>query len=474
MSRAQQANKEVLWAVLGFSSMEEFTFWLQGNKFKPFMAELVKNVIIPEQDQAAKEKKRRVRGPDCRTVERRLYAGERGGSAKFSSKHPDKHKWDKVDHYAACLYDIKTENSRSVEGIFYGKDLNEIEITNLTWNTMKHVEHGLTDSRKPRSKRSAAEDDADIKASFAAVCQQFVQLSRPDAASTPPPLPASKSRPDAASAPPPLPASENQDAGTTRTAEDEMVETSSDNEDQDEVIVTGEKVVESEGITIKFEDSNEERMPVLIMDEFKDDYEPYEGDDPSFLGNPEQQYMDNADRMAAENESTFMNLNYRFWVCVLIDTVLKSLHDLKGLQRKVRDTYDMNRMRSAEAILWMRQMEKQLSTDTLYLQPFDEEAASIFDRMQDTLNNTEYQREDTKEACQFLGIPWRGKKTVYRMMGMAVSTCMCFWQPSAVKAIAEFYASKLLRACILADTTGVGKTWEIICWLIYVSPPSSL
>lgn len=190
MLRSQQANREVLWVVLGFSSMEEFTLWLQGNKFQPFMAELVKNVIIPEQDQAAKEKKRRVRGPDCRTIERRLYAGERGGSAKFSSKHPDKRKWDKVDHYAACLYDIKTENSRSVEGIFYGKDLSEVEITNLTWNTMKHVEHGLTDSRKPRSKRSAAEDDADIKASFAAVCQQFVQLSRPDPASTTPPLPA--------------------------------------------------------------------------------------------------------------------------------------------------------------------------------------------------------------------------------------------------------------------------------------------
>ena len=52
---------------------------------------------------------------------------------------------------------------------------------------------------------------------------------------------------------------------------------------------------------------------------------------------------------------------------------------------------------------------------------------------------------------------------------MFLSTQLEFWQPVAVKAITEFTTQEpALGGCTLADMMGLGKTWVIICFLLWV------
>lgn len=92
-------------------------------------------------------------------------------------------------------------------------------------------------------------------------------------------------------------------------------------------------------------------------------------------------------------------------------------------------------------------------------------------RVQKWLDNQNYQRENHEEACGALGI----KDPVSpRLSSMVRSAVFKFWQPVAINAIRHFDEETSLRGVILADSVGLGKTWETIGFILYVSDVDSV
>lgn len=116
----------------------------------------------------------------------------------------------------------------------------------------------------------------------------------------------------------------------------------------------------------------------------------------------------------------------------------------------------------------MRDIAQHMESSAISYKPFDKTAEREFDTAQSYFDSTVYQREDLKESCELLGIPWEEEETVYRTLGMAISVQFHFWQPVAIKAMWDIYPAGWIRACILGDGTGIGKTWEVIGFRLMV------
>lgn len=86
------------------------------------------------------------------------------------------------------------------------------------------------------------------------------------------------------------------------------------------------------------------------------------------------------------------------------------------------------------------------------------------------LNNKDYQRDNHLEACQSLGIVNPANP---RLEGMHVSATLFSWQPVATAALLMFENGPLSGG-ILADDVGLGKTYEILALLQYVSVGNSV
>lgn len=94
----------------------------------------------------------------------------------------------------------------------------------------------------------------------------------------------------------------------------------------------------------------------------------------------------------------------------------------------------------------------------------DEERAKYREQV-NWLNNVEYQRDNHYQACQRLGITNPARP---RLEGMYESVMLKFWQPIAAAALLEFENGPL-HGGILADDVGLGKTYEVLAFLQYVS-----
>ena len=90
------------------------------------------------------------------------------------------------------------------------------------------------------------------------------------------------------------------------------------------------------------------------------------------------------------------------------------------------------------------------------------------------LDNPSYQRNDHKDACRELEIEYRGDNTVLRVPGMASSQALKKRQPVDVKFLRDMKAYPWLRGCFLSDMMGLGKTREIIVFLLNVSTCHSM
>lgn len=77
----------------------------------------------------------------------------------------------------------------------------------------------------------------------------------------------------------------------------------------------------------------------------------------------------------------------------------------------------------------------------------------------------EYQCDNEDEACANLGI----KKENPQLGGMIRGTALVFWQPVCINRIMETMTLGLVLGAIIADVVGVGKTWEAVGFLLYVS-----
>jgi len=442
---SEWSNRVKLSEAMRFTDVKEFDAWLNGNQFAPFFEEFRKEVIVPEQTEAAKKNKtQRPRGPDLRIVEIRMHAGERGGRAKFSINRLqlDKSKWDRIDHYAFVLFQVKQVNTYQEAGVFFGKGFDDVTVTRMVWRALKLKEATQAPALLARKAESK-------KGGKAATAQAGGAQSREG---TPTSQPLTDTR-----------------GATPQPPEDAMVQPDT----QIEVDSSGNISVTFNGNQIDFEvDENANAPPPADLGADDDNNTVYFGNSKA---------LSNAERLIAKCAHKQFDLTDDFWKIVLIDLVLKAKGKPDLLNNLFMTPKRMNEMANAETALWHAQMrawlkviEETVSKDsikeeTIGLVPFDDEAMTKFDSQQKWFDNTLYQRQDIPEACVMLEIPWNGEKTVYRMSGMTLSKALQYWQPPAIKALIDFLQKRLMKGCILADVVGLGKTWVVICFLLHVS-----
>lgn len=281
----------------------------------------------------------------------------------------------------------------------------------------------------------------------------------------------------------------DQESNAQLSADDEDMSVKSEQESNAQVSADDENMSKSEqeeprlddeDMSLEGEQGSDTQAPagtsnsVARIDNAEVQFEEVDDEDQPALSLQDEETLTAIQRMIAEcpSEFTGINLNYRFWRAFMIRTVT-NVDDKVDILREKLDIVELNRVADIESHIWMRDIAQDMESSVITYQPFDEAAVREFDEAQSYFDNTAYQREDLRESCELLGIPWAEENTIYRMTGMALSVQFHFWQPVAIKAIWDIHTAGLVRACILGDGTGIGKTWEIIGFLLLVRTEAS-
>ena len=435
MLRLRKVKK--LMEELGFKDSQEFKAFLESRKFKPFFDEYATQYIYPQQERARAEGSYRPRGVGLEHVERRLLSGERPGHDKFSCRRPDKSQWDDIDHCALMLFEIRDANTRSVEGIFYRKNLSEHEMHIYIWALVKHVEFNTAPSRRKGAKLTGND----------------LGNSNVDAPAGGVDAPAGGVDPLASGADPP--------AGNTGPPGDD---TGPPGDDTDSPAIFAPIAPAAEECSvgdssIKFSAEEDAKPNRQLLDFLKTDEGSFTGD----------RALTNGQRMCIENNGEPFDITSRYWKAWTISEVIGNQDDLSNLRSRHDYASNLNDLALEEQSQFHQEITRDLDEDLIVLPEFTEPVRMLHDQQQTWMDNVLFQREDLEAACELLSIPWNGENTIFRTNQMSLSTKMEFWQPVAVKAIADFVDQEpALGGCVLADMMGIGKTWVVICFLMLV------
>ena len=126
--------------------------------------------------------------------------------------------------------------------------------------------------------------------------------------------------------------------------------------------------------------------------------------DDNNLGKLPESPLSNVDIMILERTSATLNVNGRYWQCVVIDSVLRSAGHQEVLREMLEIAHHDYRMRSADSQLRMAETWDALEGDLIQTQPFTEEHAEEYDPQQAFLDNRDYQRDSLEYACQVFAI----------------------------------------------------------------------
>jgi hypothetical protein len=85
------------------------------------------------------------------------------------------------------------------------------------------------------------------------------------------------------------------------------------------------------------------------------------------------------------------------------------------------------------------------------------------------LDNSIYQPMDYKAACKLL---FDIDLQAPRFEGMNATVQLHSWHVTSITKIIQIYNNPCTCAAILVDTTGIGKTFQLLGFLIYISKVS--
>lgn len=136
---------------LGFDTVQALQLWMRGKLCKPYWDEYTRGCTGVE---LSKGKKARL--VDCHSVLKHLAEGEAQGNRKFSSDFPDTRNWKFIDWQARLLFKIRSVNQADRHGIFYGKNMNEIEMATRAWQVILRLNLDAFRENRPNKRVKAA------------------------------------------------------------------------------------------------------------------------------------------------------------------------------------------------------------------------------------------------------------------------------------------------------------------------------
>lgn len=108
---------------------------------------------------------------------------------------------------------------------------------------------------------------------------------------------------------------------------------------------------------------------------------------------------------------------------------------------------------------WFNELEKTYHRKEIEYQRANSEEVPGTNRLEALLDNALFQRLEYARACAAIGITDLESP---RLTGMMPTSTLKSWQVTGINALLEFEEDKHLSACVVADSTGLGKTIQTI------------
>ncbi|KAK2865298.1 hypothetical protein FQN49_003714 [Arthroderma sp. PD_2] len=440
--------------LLEFDTVSALQAWMGDKLCKPYWDEYLHGWIEPEQSKGKKPNLK-----ECRHVLKHLTDGESGGNRKFSDDFPDKSTWKSIDWQARLLCKVLSVNQADRHGLFYGRNLNELEMAFAAWQVILRLklDHSLAQRPTKRAKVASEFEDWQIEDKPIIPTNPERGAARIVWTNIPPEL-------------------EDQDqksmivitdlvAYTYETLLkkiDDGLELGKHGYRIDQLSVSEDSISRASfGHFLQHAATSKKRLWVELTTE--------KGLLESIIPSVETEVTSRQllyDLMVAERISLECDLRERYWLWV----TLQEASDSGKSPIKSDCEISHEAINSEEdCIRWFLKSRDQgeaedkgedenASTDDFILHDLTDEDIQKYREQEKWIDNQELQRQGHGEACEALGIPNPG---IPRLPGMPISAKFEFWQPLAVKALKEFEKG-YLRGGILADEVGIGKTFEAI------------
>jgi hypothetical protein len=395
----------------GVKDVEGFKAWLKGPLFQPTFQQLYDEVIVPQQQKANEAGKGRRRTMNAKTIESAMQLGEAHGSRMFSARRVDKTDWELPEYYAYCMYNLITDNSQDFKGLFYSQN-NIREHTKFCrlWACLQFELYEMAPSRQAR--RKEAEKKAEAKEAKLAA-QETDRKSK-------------KKR-------------KSKDGKASQVVDDEVTEVPGD-----DTSVAGDQEIDDE--------MNEEDR--LHLERIVGRQQHHQESVNSFINHVYTGQSSILNEMLLERKHAEMNLEDRFsqdYLLGLLDEAFSSKHRLiKGDMINTTEALDVTDEMIRHAIEKTGDSSNLLPVKLATNKDFEAYRANAI--LQD---NIRFQPQGHRRACDRL----RLDADHPRFDCMPLGKSFQFWQVVAIAQMMRF--SKLLRGCLLCDSMGLGKTWEL-------------
>ncbi|OBT87119.1 hypothetical protein VE02_02228 [Pseudogymnoascus sp. 03VT05] len=334
------------------------------------------------------------------TVQKALEAGESYGKQRYSRRSgPVTTDFSEIDFYALCLFNIVDFNTVNRNGAFFNKRVSNPEMQIRVWQAILHANHSNAPSRRPKPRRD-----------------ENVSLMQ----------------------------------GTPKKSAEGSAH--------------GQNALHQD--TQQPGEGSAHAQNALHQEALK---QSSKGN--SRLGRPKEANIKvsitaNWDKLKkTNNQLNPFDLDTNYGRYITIHTALRGYEDPITIQTlyiqqepAANQGYDFNGF-NEESRNWFHEMERSYHNRELEYQNATSEGIAASSRLEDLLDNPAFQRLNYIEACKAIGIT---DVKAPQLPGMMPTTTLKSWQVTGINALIEFEKDDTISACVVADSTGLGKTIQTI------------